>query len=216
MTAFHKINTSAGKRLIIALLVGIIATFILKSLNVGNVSFLLGWDTAVIVFVIWVMLIILPMDHKQTASFALREDPTRTGADIALLSAAIASLGAVVFALFQAAHASGGRQILLTGISIGSVVIAWILIHTLYTLRYAVLYYSKDIVGSIDFKHDHQPEYTDFAYLAFTIGMTYQVADTDLIGSEFRKTVLRHSLLSYVFGTVIIATTISLIAGLGR
>lgn len=216
MALFHKINKSAGKRFVIALIVGIIATLILKSLNIGNISFLLGWDIAVIVFVIWVMFIILPMDHKRTAAYALREDPSRAGADIALLSAAVASLGAVIFALFQAAHSSGGHQILLTIISIGSVVVAWVLIHTLYTLRYAVLYYSKDVVGSIDFKHDHQPEYSDFAYLAFTVGMTYQVADTDLIGSEFRKTVLRHSLLSYVFGTVIIATTISLISGLGR
>jgi len=216
MKALHKLNKSAGKRLVIALIVGIIIALVLKTLAVGNISFLLGWDAAVVIFVIWVLAIILPMDHKQTAEFALREDPTRAGADIALISAAIASLGAVVFALVQASHSTGTHQLLLTVVGIGSVVLAWILIHTIYTLRYAVLYYSPDVVGSIDFKHDHVPEYTDFAYLAFTIGMTYQVADTDLIGSAFRKTVLRHSILSYVFGTVIIATTVSLIAGLGH
>jgi len=90
-----------------------------------------------------------------------------------------------------------------------------VLIHTIYTLRYATIYYSRQTDGSVDFRHDPQPPYSDFAYLAFTIGMTYQVSDTDLTGTDFRKTVLRHALLAYLFGTVIVATTISLIAGLG-
>ncbi|MDQ1394509.1 MAG: hypothetical protein QOF30_3486, partial [Acidimicrobiaceae bacterium] len=53
-----------------------------------------------------------------------------------------------------------------------------------------------------------------FAYLAFTIGMTYQVSDTNLTSQEIRRTALRHGLLSYLFGTVIIAATINLAAGL--
>ena len=216
MKATHSLSGSTAIRLIISLAVGILSYILLRMLLVGNIALLIAWDIAVIVFVAWILSIVLPMDNKRTAEFALREDPSRAGADLALLSAAIASLGAVAFALIQASHSTGAHQLLLTGISIASVVIAWVLIHTIYTLRYAVLYYSPEIPGSIDFKHDHKPAYSDFAYLAFTVGMTYQVADTDLIGTAFRKTVLKHSLLSYVFGTVIIATTISLIAGLGR
>lgn len=216
MKAIHKLNNSTGKRLLISLAIGVATYFILRSLSFGNIALLISWDIGVIIFVVWILAIILPMDHKRTAEFALREDPSRTGADITLLGAAVASLGAVIYGLIQASQSNGGHQILLTCISVGSIVIAWVLVHTIYTLRYAVLYYSPDVPGSIDFKHDHKPAYSDFAYLAFTVGMTYQVADTDLIGSEFRKTVLKHSLLSYLFGTVIIATTISLIAGLGR
>jgi uncharacterized membrane protein len=216
MTTIRKLNNSTGKRLFISLAIGIIAIIIMKLLDVGNIAFLVGWTIASIVFVVWVLLIIWPMDHKRTAEYALREDPSRTGADIVLLIASVASLGAVGYALFQAGHSPAGHQLLLTSISIASVVISWVLIHTIYTLRYAYLYYSKTIVGRVDFKHDHEPEYSDFIYLAFTVGMTYQVADTDLIGSDFRKAVLKHSLLSYLFGVVIIATTISLIAGLGH
>ncbi len=196
--------------------IGVITSYILEVYKLGVPSVLIGWDVAASVFIIWVWCIIWPMDDSRTAKFALREDTSRPLADIVLLVASIVSLGAVGFALFQASQTSGAERIILTGLSILSVVVSWVLVHTIYTLRYAMLYYSKTIPGSIDFKHDHRPAYSDFAYLAFTVGMTFQVADTDLIGTAFRKTVLKHSLLSYIFGTVIVATTISLIAGLGR
>jgi uncharacterized membrane protein len=75
------------------------------------------------------------------------------------------------------------------------------------------LYYG-DQPGGIDFNESDQPRYTDFAYVSFTIGMTFQVSDTDLRTKEIRTTALQHALLSYVFGAMIIATTINLIAGL--
>jgi uncharacterized membrane protein len=68
----------------------------------------------------------------------------------------------------------------------------------------------------VDFNQDDPPRYADFAYLAFTIGMTFQVSDTDLKTTEIRATALRHALLSYLFGSVILAATINLIAGLAH
>lgn len=217
MSTLKKINGSSTKRLIVALIAGIVTTVIDIISGLGIVSILIGWEVAVITFVLWVWFIIWPMGHQQTATFALREDPGRAGVDIMLILASLASLGAVGFALFEA-HTTdnAGLQLALTSISILSVVVSWILIHTIYALRYARLYYSKEIDGTIDFKKDHTPAYSDFIYLAFTIGMTFQVSDTDLVGTAFRKTALRHALLSYVFGTVIVATTISFVAGLGR
>ncbi len=216
MASIKKINNSTGRRLIVSLIIGILTTNILESLHIGIPSILIGWDAAAVVFVIWVLLIIWPMDDDRTAKFALREDPSRPIADLILIIASLASLGAVGMALFEAGQTSGTGRILLTALGIFSIIASWTLIHTLYALRYAMLYYSKTIPGSIDFKHDHKPAYSDFLYLAFTVGMTFQVADTDLIGTAFRKTVLKHSLLAYVFGTVIVATTINLIAGLGH
>jgi uncharacterized membrane protein len=89
------------------------------------------------------------------------------------------------------------------------------MIHTVYALRYAEIYY-RDPVGGVDFGDTKSPVYADFAYLAFTLGMTFQVSDTTLSRREFRAAALRQALLSYLFGTIIIATTINLIAGLGR
>jgi uncharacterized membrane protein len=88
-------------------------------------------------------------------------------------------------------------------------------VHTVFTLRYARLYYLNGS-GGIDFNQDDEPAYAEFAYLAFTIGMTYQVSDTDLKTRAIRSTALRQALLSFVLGAVILATTINLIAGLSN
>ncbi len=216
MTEFKRITRSTGNRLLISLIVGVLAGFVASYYHLGNIAILLGYDAAVVTFVLWVFAIIWPMGHEQTARFALREDPSRVGADAILILASLASLVAVGFALFEAHSSTGIEHSILTLVGIFSAVLSWVLIHTIYTLRYARLFYSGPAQGGINFKQDHNPTYSDFIYLAFTIGMTFQVADTDLLGSEFRKTVLRHALLAYVFGTVIVATTVSLIAGLGR
>ncbi len=216
MTALKKINNSTGRRLIVSSILGLAAGYGAQQIGLGNLAILIGWDSAVLIYVVWIWCIIWPMDNDRTSQFALREDPSRGVSDLILILASIASLGAVGFTLIEASQQTGAERFILTSIGVGSIVLSWILIHTIYALQYAMLYYSKTINGSIDFKHDHRPAYSDFAYLAFTIGMTFQVADTDLIGTAFRKTVLKHSLLAYLFGTVIVATTINLIAGLGR
>lgn len=216
MNSIQRINQSSSTRLLIALLSGVIAALISFTIQAGILSVLIGWEIAVIVFILWIWLIIWPMDHQRTAEFAQHEDPGRVGVDILLILASIASLGAVGYALFEA-HTShnSGNGLIITLISLLSVVVSWVLIHTIYSLRYARFYFSKEINGSIDFNGGHKPAYSDFIYVAFTIGMTYQIADTSVSGTGFRKIVLRHAILSYVFGTVIVATTISLIAGLG-
>jgi uncharacterized membrane protein len=93
--------------------------------------------------------------------------------------------------------------------------LSWTLVHTVFTLKYARLYYSGD-VGGISFNETEAPEYSDFAYLAFTIGMTFQVSDTNIETKPIRRTALRHALMSFPLGAVIIATSINLISGLAK
>jgi uncharacterized membrane protein len=88
-------------------------------------------------------------------------------------------------------------------------------VHTVFTARYARLYYTGED-GGVDFHEEARPSYSDFAYLAFTVGATFQVSDTDISSNEIRRTVLRHSLLSYLFGAIIIAATVNLLAGLAK
>ncbi|MBV8982235.1 MAG: DUF1345 domain-containing protein, partial [Acidimicrobiia bacterium] len=90
--------------------------------------------------------------------------------------------------------------------------VSWAVVHTVFTLRYASLYYANG--GGIDFNEDDKPNYRDFAYLALTIGMTYQVSDTDLQTKPIRHTAIRHALLSYVFGAVVVAMVINVVASL--
>ena len=88
--------------------------------------------------------------------------------------------------------------------------LSWTVINLVYTMRYARMHY----MYRGGFAFDEEPSYRDFAYVALTIGMTYQVADTAIRDRRTRRTVLTHALLSYVFGVVIVAGAINLIAGL--
>lgn len=141
---------------------------------------LITWDVAAVVFLAVTWHHIAHLDAAETAADAAREDPTRAGADLALLVAAVVSLVAVGYVIVQAnAHSTliAGIEV---GLGVASVVASWAVVHTIYTLRYARLYYSGDDSagesgsggGGMDFHDKHQPRFTDFAYLAFTVGMT--------------------------------------------
>jgi uncharacterized membrane protein len=153
------------------------------------------------------------LDGEQTERRAARDDPDRVVADLLLLGASVVSLAAVGLVLIKAGHSHGATKDVLVAFGVVSVVIGWTMVHTVFTLRYARLYYSEH-VGGVDFNERGRPRYTDFAYLAFTIGMTYQVSDTGIHRKDIRMTALRHGLLSYLFGAVIIATSINLVASL--
>ena len=120
------------------------------------------------------------------------------------------SLVGVGCVLLKERTASGPALAGMTGLSGLSVLVAWGVVQTVFTLRYADLYYSTG--DGIDFNDDAPPDYRDFAYLAFTIGMTFQVSDTDLTSSAMRRIALRHSLLSYLFGAVILASMVNVTA----
>jgi uncharacterized membrane protein len=171
----------------------------------------IGWDAAAALYMLRLWLTIWPLDAAATGPLAEREDSTRAAVDVMLLAAAVGSLVAVGFALSGATSRSGGVQLLWTGVGVATVVLSWAVVHTVYTVRYARLYY-VDLDGGIDFNQDAPPTFRDFAYVAFTIGMTFQVSDTALEDAEIRATALRHALLSFVFVTGIVATTINLVA----
>ena len=102
---------------------------------------------------------------------------------------------------------------LLIALAVAVVTVSWLAVHLVFTVRYGDLYYGNP-VGGIDFKEDDPPDYRDFGYLALTIGMTYQVSDTDLQTKAIRHTAVRHALLSFVFGAVIVSLTINSVASL--
>jgi uncharacterized membrane protein len=169
-------------------------------------------DVAALVFIVWVWVTVVSADAGTTARMANAEDASRAAADSVLIGAGAASLLAVVFTLAQASHSHAPQRGLLTGLGLISIALAWGSVHTVYTLRYARVYYTPPD-GGIDFQGG-RPDYLDFAYLALTIGMTFQVSDTDLMGKRVRRMALRHALTSYVFGTVIVAITVSSVAAL--
>ena len=206
-------GSSARHRLLAAVAVGVVTAVAAEPLLPWELTLLVGWDVVAGVLVAWNWVTIARLDAVETAEFAVVDDPTAAWTDLLLLCAAVASLAAVGLVLVGAAAG--------TGIGVGSrvwpafpsVVLSWVLVHTIFTLRYARLYYGGQD-GGVDFNQDEPPDYLDFAYVAFTVGMTFQVSDTALHSSAIRRTALRHALVSYVFGAVIVASTVNLIAGL--
>jgi uncharacterized membrane protein len=170
-----------------------------------------GWDVAAAVYMAWVWATVWPLDAADTGRLAEQEDPTRPLADVLVLAAAVGSLVAAGFVVGRGPRAG---ELLWIGLGVASVVLSWGVVHTVFTLRYARLYYI-DVDGGVDFNQPDPPAFRDFAYLAFTIGMTFQVSDTPVSDPAIRATALRHALLSFVFVTGIVAATINLVASLG-
>ncbi|NJC72374.1 DUF1345 domain-containing protein [Planosporangium thailandense] len=208
-------GVSARRRVAVAGAVGVVVAALSPLVLPVALAPLTGWDVAAVTFVLWVWLSIWRLDGQQTARHAEREDPTRAASDAVLLSAAVVSLAAIGFVIVQSGSGGGLQRGVQIGFGIASVVLSWSVIHTVFTLRYARMYYEGGD-GGIDFHDRAKPRYSDFAYLAFTVGMTFQVSDTEVNASAIRATILRHALLSYLFGTVIIALTINLVAGLTK
>ncbi len=206
---------TARNQLLVAAAVGTVVGVVVALAAPLEFAPLAGWVAAAGTYGGWVWANIAGMDAERTAEWALREDPTRTAADLVLLVASVVSLGAVGLVLVEGQKLHGGAATLRIALAVLAVALSWAVVHTVYTLVYARLYYDRGD-GGIDFNQRHPPRYTDFAYLAFTIGMTFQVSDTELQASGIRRAVLRQALLSYLFGAVILATTVNLVAGLGK
>ena len=200
----------ALRRLLVALAVGVVAG-VVAAIPLGwEFGPVVGWLVAALIYLTWTWLAIGRMDAATTKHRATREDPTIGASHLVLLLASLASLGGVAVLLVASAR---GEGLLAATLGVLSVAASWITVHTIYTLGYAAAYYSGH-EGGIDFNQTEQPRYTDFAYVGFTLGMTYQVSDTTITDSRIRSMVLRQALLSYLLGAIVIATTVNLVIAL--
>ena len=191
---------------------GVVVGAFVSVWSAWQLSVIAGWSVAGASLTAWVWISVAPFDADRTRSHATREDSSRVSAQLLLISACVASLGGVGLDLVKASQAHGVGKAGLDVIAVVTVIVSWSVVHTVYALRYAHEFYTPP-VGGIDFKNDDDPpDYQDFAYVAFTVGMTFQVSDTDIQKRTIRRSLLRHALLSYLFGAVILAVTVNVIA----
>jgi len=203
-----KTTRTKATRFVVAATVGIIAGLV-AGMNLGwRSALLVGWDAAVVILVGLVWNDFRGQTAAETAAVARRDDMDRSTLDGIVLLTSIASIAAVVSLL-----TNKSANIWQVAFGLISIVLSWVAVHTLYTLRYAALYY-RNTEGGIDFGGSEKPVFGDFVYLAFTIGMTYQVSDTTISASDIRRVALGHALISFVFGVAIIATTINFLVSL--
>jgi uncharacterized membrane protein len=211
-------HAPAMRRALTVLTAGLIVAAVLLPFVTWGLAVTGGWDAAALTFLLAAWPIIIRADSSRAALLAGREDQTEGSARTLLVGASVASLLGAGYALHLANRASDAPRALLIGAAVLTVVLSWTLINTVYTLRYADQYF-RSKPGGIAFGTEDGPEhpgYRDFAYVAFTIGMTYQVSDTTLRDPQIRRTVLAQAILSYVFGVVIVAGSVNLISGLFR
>jgi uncharacterized membrane protein len=220
-TLYHRSmgwHAPAMRRAVIVACIGLIVAVVLLWFATWELAVLAGWDAAALAFLLSIWPIILRADSSNAEQWARREDETRGSATLLLLGASVASLLGVGFVISLAGRESGPPRVLLVGVAVLTVVLSWTVVNTVYTLRYADLHFGSRAVGIAfgDSAGQERPTYRDFAYVAFTIGMCYQVSDTTVRDSRIRRTVLFHALLSYLFGVVIVGGSVNLIAGLLR
>jgi uncharacterized membrane protein len=220
-TVYHRWlgwHALAMRRAITVLITGVIVAVAVLPFVTWGLALAAGWDAAAIAFLLATWPIIIRADSAHAAQLAAREDQTEGSARALLVGGSVASLAGAGYALHLAGRNSGGQRGLLIGGAVLTVVLSWTVMNTVYTLRYADQHF-RSTPGGIAFggqNGQERPSYRDFAYVAFTIGMTYQVSDTTLRDPQIRRTVLAHAILSYLFGVVIVAGSVNLISGLVR
>jgi uncharacterized membrane protein len=201
------------RRLLVCLAGGVAAGVAVSVAGLPELAVLAGWSVAAAGVLVWVWRVSWPRDSRGTKRLAEEEGRTHV-TDTVVLVAAVASLAAVVVALIRSSSQDAvGVAAVVLGVVV--VILSWALVNTVFALKYARLYYSGGD-GGIDFRQEAPPAYSDFAYLAFTVGMSFGVPETEPGSTEIRKVALGHALLSYLFGTVVIAVAVNLVTNIGQ
>jgi uncharacterized membrane protein len=193
---------------VVSVLAGAVGAAVALPLGWGDAA-LISWVAGAAVFLGWIWASTWGLGPSETAWLAQREDGSRSLRDVVLLAISISTVLTVALVIFRARQNSPQR----TALGVACVAASWLVLNTVFTLRYAGQYYS-DPPGGVDFNGDADPTFRDFAYVAFTIGMTFQVSDTTLQTTAIRATALRHAVTSFVFDAVIIAMTVNVLGGL--
>jgi uncharacterized membrane protein len=206
----------SARRALISLSAGLGAGVIVGFLATPGLLPLVTWTVMIAILLTWVWWMSWPLDSEGTKRLAEQESSTMS-MDVWLLAAALASLAVVVVALVQSGNQRNATDAASVLLSLLSVALSWALVNTVYAFKYARHYYfDEPDVGGIDFKQDDPPAYSDFAYLAFTVGMSFAVSETEPTTTPMRRVVLGHALLSYMFGTGVLTVAINLVMNLGK
>jgi uncharacterized membrane protein len=207
--------------LLIAAIASGVACYFSNQHNETPATILLTWLAFAVIVLIMDWIIILSSHPKEVRKIASLEDSSRTLIFTFVIVAAVISLGAILLLLQSTKGQSDDGVAFPVILSLTSVVTSWWLVHTLFTLRYAHLYYGTDKNAGktkpnqgLNFPDEEEPDYLDFVYFSFVIGMTFQVSDVEIASRPIRRLALFHAIVSFVFNTAIVALSINVVAGL--
>lgn len=218
--SFH--NMRSGSRLLVSVACAGLTFFLTKEKSYP-VQFMSVWITFALVNLILFWITIITANPAEIKGIARNQDSSRSLIFLVVICASFISLFAIVLLLRILPNREDAGYYFHVSLSVASVISSWSLIHTIFTFRYAHLFYTsksvddgikKENVGGLVFPNDDKPDYLDFAYFAFVIGMTFQVSDVQISSTHIRRLALLHGLLSFAYNTVILALSINIISGL--
>ena len=226
MTKAEKQQTGANiflymraiQRVLLSVAISAIAFLFIRGAQLGTLLTITSlWVVFALTFVVssWVVFFKLPVNEIVVK--ANKEDGSRLFVMVSVIVSSFASLFTVL--LLMISKNTAGKETITVILAIGGMMISWILVHTIFTFHYAHMFYSKEkgagaVKAGLDFPGNDKPDYLDFAYFSFVLGMTFQVSDVTISAPLIRRTALAHGLLSFALNTFVVALTINLIAGL--
>nr|WP_322626208.1 DUF1345 domain-containing protein [uncultured Flavobacterium sp.] len=215
-------KTSGYQKILFSLLLSLCVTLALLPVHISDVSrIIISWDVFALAMggLMWLLFFTTTAD-EQKEIVKRQDDDIAVIFAIVLVSVCVSFMGALLLTFNNDSWTfDKGLRTVATIAAISS---SWVLLHTIFTVRYAHLYHDGSIVktgdktGGIDFPNPEAPDYIDFAYFSFVIGMTFQVSDVTISSKTIRRYALLHSLISFVFNTIIVALTVNILAGAAK
>lgn len=206
----NRLFISAGNRLVASIVLGLVVGVVIALVEAAAFATLVGITVVTSVFVALGTIVLWPMDAEATRANAKREDFRPFVDEVIVTAAQLLGIGGIVSLLVMGGSDAGPWP---AAIALVGVFMSWAGLQLLYSVRYAFIYFDREKPGGIDFNTDAAPNYQDFLYFGFGVGMTFGVTDTSVSTTRIRAVVLRHSILSYLFNAVILATAINLVVG---
>jgi len=214
----HVFETTALQRLLFGLVVGLVTAALPLPL-VWQLRGLLGWIVGVAFYLALAWWLCECFDAKRTRQRAQAQDETSVVLFMLMLLASMACVAAIVVMMQQGSELSGVERSLHVVLSVVALIISWLFIQTIFAFHYAHRYYQeekrKEPGGpGLEFPGGLDPDYFDFLYYAYVVGMTSQVSDVQVTSREMRRLTLVHSVLSFGFNMLVLALGINVVAGM--
>lgn len=205
-------------KLLLCCIVSVCVSVFLLRVDVAS-RLISGWDIFCTGLLLFYWLSFFTTTHAHIRKQSAKDDPSRMVIFIVILVCSAVSMLAVIL-LLTAKNENHAEKLLHIPLALAAMILSWFAVHTIFTARYAHMYYhdkkndATTYAGGLEFPGNTQPDFLDFAYFSFVLGMTFQVSDVEISSPKIRRLALLHGLISFVYNTVIVALTINIIAGL--
>jgi len=202
------------QRLLICSGLGLITFVVLPGTLIAETRLIVSWDITMCSFLGWTWTHMLTATIAHIRERAAQEFIGRRAVPILLVGAAGVSFMALAYLLGSTRNLPvSSVQLHIVGSSL-AIICSWLLVHTVFTLQYAHRFYDQQTGGGLDFPAETTPDYLDFAYFSFVIGMTSQVSDVQITSPILRRLALLQGILAFFFNTTILALTVNIVASL--